>query len=119
MEQIVVNIPRALPKMTCLHEEVSMQKNGMKFIAHKPFHIISWGKELYHVVVYAKIVIILHVGSHISPSNIQHLNIKSIRFLLVCILILSNKPVDSRGFLFLFLFFLVQIKTRKAGLLFY
>lgn len=81
MEQIVVNIPHALPKMTCLHEEVSMQQIGMKFIAHNPLYIVSWGKEPYHVMLYSKIIIILHVGSHTSPSNIQHFNIKSIRFL--------------------------------------
>lgn len=81
VEQIVVNIPQALPKMTCLHEEVSMQRIGMKFRTHQPLHIVSWGNKPYHVVVSSKIVIILHVGSHTSPSNTQHFNIKSIRFL--------------------------------------
>lgn len=45
VEQIVVNIPQALPKMTCLHEEVSMQQIGMKLRAHKPFHAVSWVKK--------------------------------------------------------------------------
>lgn len=45
VEQIVVNIPQALPKMTCLHEEVSMQQIGMKLRAHKPFHVVSWVKK--------------------------------------------------------------------------
>lgn len=81
MEQTVVNIPQALPKMTCLLEEVSMQQIGMKFRAHKPLHIVSKEKEPYHAVVYFKIIIILHMGSHTSPCNVQHFNVKFIRFL--------------------------------------
>lgn len=42
--------------MTGLHEEVSTQQIRMKFIAHKPLQINSWGKDPYHVVVYSRLL---------------------------------------------------------------
>lgn len=58
-----------------------MQQIRMKFIACKALHINYLGKETYNVVVYSELVITLQVGSHTAPSNMQHFNIKSMRFL--------------------------------------